>query len=522
MKRIFKKKLMAMGKALALALAVSLVAGGMAYAGDFAAYGPDCDGDGAPNLGAVTFANEIFGVGSGAMKLPDGSTFQVVYTMATAFMGSEGFFMTFTLDNGAQWGDSLTSASVIYTPTAAGNVSVNLTELGQSGQSSARFYISTNSNTPTDAGDTFTLTFNVKNATALAKAGQKLNIDVEVKTDSGNPVDSREKVYYAKSNDGVLLELTADADHDDFYIDVIKESKLFTDPPESLTETEVIIGIVNLTNDAAKEDDGCTDFMIGQGDADGTTTGTLTIDGKFGAFAKAPGSLFLNFDGGTLAFTVNADATKATLELTSLQLQILEADPDGGTIHLLVDEVTPIDEFVPIGEFKINYGTATYTKNDKLQGVELNELQKNGSFARIPFVLPPTQVGGAGPFRHYVRIVNPSTTDGNVYLTLVNDLGTACTFDLEQVDDVYDNPAVNDVLKAGAGTQMISIDALYDAAQVTCAKFSVHESNPPNFPKPGKLRLDVNAEFGETDTPTGVIVNSVTPFTDGTGFSMVP
>lgn len=301
---------------------------------------------------------------------------------------------------------------------------------------------------------------------------------------------------------------------------MIKESKLFTDPPESITETEVIIGIVNLTNDAAKEDDGCADFMIGQGDANGTTTGTLTIDGKFGAFKN--GNVFLNFDGGVLPFTLNTEMTKATLQLTSLQLQVLEADLDGGTIHLVTDEATPIDEFVPIGEFKITYGTATYTKNDKLQGVELNELQKNGSFARIPFVLPPTQEGGAGPFRHYVRIVNPSTTDGNVYLTLVNDLGAACTFNLDQVDDVYGNPAVNAVLKAGAGTQMISINQIYDAAQIECRDFGVHESDPPNFPKPGKLRLDVNAEFGETDTPTGVIVNSVTPFTDGTGFSMIP
>jgi len=515
----FKKKITAMGKALAIAVVVALMSGGgTIHAGDFEAYGPDCGGG--RDSGAVTFANEIFGPGSEVQKLPDGGTFQVIYTMATQFMGSEGFFMTFTLDNDAHWGDALTSASLVY--DGVGTVSRNLTEFGQSGQSSARFYISTNATGPMGVGDTFTLTFNVKNAQALARAGEKLNIDVEVKTDSGNIVDSREKLYYAKSNDGVLLELTADTDHDDFYIDVIKESKLFTDPPESLSETEVLIGIVNLTNDSAMEDDGCTDFQLGQGDANGSTAGIITIKGKFGSFVNAPGRVFLDFDGGTLPFTLNADATIATLVLSSPQLQDLEEDTDGGTIHLIVDGITPIDEFIPLADFVIDYSTATYTTDDKLEDVELNELRKNGSFGRIPFVLPPSQVGGAGPFKHYVRIVNPSSTDGAVFLTLVNDLGASCIFDLKVVDDVYGDPAVASVLKAGASTQMISIDKIYESAKMTCSDFDIYHSDPPNFPKPGKLRLDVNAEFGETDTSSGVIVNSVTPFTDGTGFSMIP
>jgi len=148
-------------------------------------------------------------------------------------------------------------------------------------------------------------------------------------------------------------------------------------------------------------------------------------------------------------------------------------------------------------------------------------VEKNGSFARKTFLLSPSQAGGAaGSLRNFVRVTNPSTTDGSVFFTVINDVGDSCMFNLKDVQDIYDAPAVVEKLKAKASTQFISVDKIYTVAEKKCT-FSIKPySDASALPKPSKLRLDVNAEFGVTGDWSGVVVDAISPSTDGTGFTL--
>lgn len=122
-----------------------------------------------------------------------------------------------------------------------------------------------------------------------------------------------------------------------------------------------------------------------------------------------------------------------------------------------------------------------------VRNLPLHPLVKNGSEARLTFALMP---GGAFPY--FVRITNPSENDGIVTLRLINDRGEKSSpivlGDIEGID--------SDFLAAGASTGLLSIDKIYAA---TTRDFEHHG---------GKLRIDVNAEFGKTGQLSGVVLNA--------------
>jgi hypothetical protein len=509
-------------------LAIFIGFSGMAYAGTLTVTG-----------GAKTFANEIFGPNSATTVLPNDDDnnveFHVVYTMATAPTKNTPFHMIFTLDNGAKWGANL--SNLTYDPVTltdadantlpSGEVTIFKESGGTIGKDSVKFRVFVKEDM--NVGDKFTLDFKIKNANALATANTEFKINVEL-PDAIGFVDTKDDVVYATSADGVKLELRPDTDHDEFRIDLRTESKLFVDLDPSqpgivdaATKKEVILGIVNITNMNAKEDDGRTEFKIGEGDANSATKGTLTIDGIFNASKGVSGGLYLDINGNGVFDTGEAfrvSATKATLTMNYLKLKALAESETGYKIHMVVDGDTKIDEMKkqkpPLATFKITYGNTTYTENDKLEDVGLNEVKKNGSFARKTFLLDPDS-----KFDTLIRITNPSQIEDAVYLTLINDEGESCNFNLDQVPDIF-NQKISGDLPAGASTGLIYVKKLFEVAQSQCSGFDVVPNDPVNFPKPGKLRLDVEAVFGETGEYTGVVVDALVPMTDGTGFVMLP
>ncbi len=544
------KKLMKMKEALVLALVAVFALTSMAYAGttqvglvDSAVALPGGFTPG-PLVGGitsgVTFARELFGTcpSGTAVVIPEGANnyFGVVYTMNTAVTTSGFFFIEFNLKN-AKWGEALADTSLVYEPIAGGTVKVSKTQGGQTWESFAK-YIITPADNNTDKGDKYTLIFKVKDATALATPGTKLPIEIKLYTDAGNQLDSTETPWYATSAYGANLEVKKDPTHDDFKIDVMQGSKFFTAPPESVSSTHVILGLLNLGNDGAKEDDGKTDFRLGLGDANGTTKGELVITGTFNAAKKAPGMLYLGVDansdgiyewkkeGFTIDTTVTPHKATLALDVTGLQYLADKARTPAGSckIGMMVDGVTEIDQMkaedhLPHAVFTLNYGNPCYI--DHVVESDLNPVEKNGSFARKTFLLSPSQAGGAGTLRNFVRVTNPSTTDGSVFFTVINDAGDSCMFNLKEVTDSYDTQAVTDKLKAKASTQFISVDKIYEVAQKKDPKFSIKPySDASALPKPSKLRLDVNAEFGVTGDWSGVVVDAISPSTDGTGFTL--
>lgn len=494
----FNKKLI-----LLVVLAALVGYAGMVHAGSLGTVAPT----------PIIFANEIFGTASVVTALPSVGSFQVAYTMDTAPSKNTPFNIDFKLDNGATWGANISAADLLYTAVGAGDVTKSKQSGGVVGGDSVKFRIYVKEDM--SPGDTFTLSFTVKSAEALATVGTELGITIDI-TDHLGVVDTPGNAVYAKSGEGVKLELKADTEHDEFRIDVQTESKLFIDldptqpgVADAPTNKKVILGIVNIANGAAMDVDGVTPYLNG-----GATTGTLTVNGVFNASKSVAGGLYLDLNGnGTYdageAFAFNADATKATFNMTNAQLQALADPATVYKIYMVVNGTTAIDEMrPPLGTFSV--------QNDKLEDVALNVVRKNGSFARKTFLLDPDS-----KFDTLIRITNPSTISGAVYLTLINDTGDTCMVNLDKVPDIF-NTKISGKLAAGASTGLIYVKKLFETAQAQCSAFDVTPKDPVAFPKPGKLRLDVEAEFGETGEYSGVVVDALVPMTDGTGFVMLP
>lgn len=144
---------------------------------------------------------------------------------------------------------------------------------------------------------------------------------------------------------------------------------------------------------------------------------------------------------------------------------------------------------------------------------QLSELKKNGSQARLTFLLTPESM-----YKTYVRVVNPSETNGAVYLTLFNDTGTSVNFNLNTVSGMSASSSmVSGLLKARASTPLISMADIVAAAKAVNSAFDATT---------GKLRIDAEAEFGSTTMPgwpgTSVTINAFSMMSDGTGFVMMP
>ena len=110
-------------------------------------------------------------------------------------------------------------------------------------------------------------------------------------------------------------------------------------------------------------------------------------------------------------------------------------------------------------------------------------LQFSGSTDRLDFALTPN-----GAFQQLARITNPSTTAGDVTVTVINDDGEQVSFDLGDIAGVDSN-----TLDARASTKLININDIYAAAQAADPAFALAATGPDSK---NKLRIVVRGEFG--------------------------
>ena len=141
---------------------------------------------------------------------------------------------------------------------------------------------------------------------------------------------------------------------------------------------------------------------------------------------------------------------------------------------------------------------------------DMSVLDKNGTTARANFLLTPD-----GQFRNFVRITNPSSIQGRVFLTLINDAGDSVRFDLDNVtvnNGGTDEPLPAE-LAARSATPLISVDELFEAARLEDQSFEV-----VGGPKGNKLRLEADGEFGTPGTPSAIRLDVLSVSNDNQSF----
>lgn len=232
---------------------------------------------------------------------------------------------------------------------------------------------------------------------------------------------------------------------------------------------------------------------------------TITVSGNFTACKNLNGTytdaalnrVFIDYNGGcdtkdVVATSLSASEALLTLGntdvLTENAMICMEAN---GSEVISPGTYSAVFEPMPADGMRIS---------DVNLGV-IGELVENGSSAEKHFVMNPD-----GSFSNYVRIVNPSTESGTVYLTLINDQGTACQhFEMGNVSGISSS-----ILEAGASTGLINVSEIYNTATSRDSSFDIGT---------GKLRLRAKATFGTTGP--GVVVVSFGILKDGTGIFLL-
>jgi len=236
---------------------------------------------------------------------------------------------------------------------------------------------------------------------------------------------------------------------------------------------------------------------------------TFTVSGTMDAFT-APGEVLLNTGTGTVDATADtatwltAGADGAGAVALPLAGDNFQLDPDGTT------DMTPSQYSMTLAQL----GTETFDLGGDVDFGVCGEISYSGSTDRLDFALKP---GGVYP--NYLRVVNPSSTDGTVIVQVWNDAGDTVTFDLGDIAGITSN-----TLNGLSSTPLFTINDVYTAAQAADATFD-HNG--------GKLRVQVRGEFGNdavdgasavsstSRLSDGIIIQSLTTSLDGNSFFML-
>lgn len=248
--------------------------------------------------------------------------------------------------------------------------------------------------------------------------------------------------------------------------------------------------------------------------------GTLVVNGLFTATQDSSGS----YSSAEALGRVFLDTTAATACDTGTPVDVLtqdsatfntgEALPGAGSDTLICMEVngtTEIPESEYTAVFKPIADNAALTVRDVT--IKCGTVEKGGSSAVVPMYLgSPTAA-----YKSFLRVSNPSDTDGKVFITAYNDKGekapTVWEFTLTQgtssglifAEDIIANTGVNvlqDTFALGNG----------DPANPTVENGNVGAG------RLNKVMLVINAEFGNTGDNTGVIARVYSLSKDGAVF----
>ena len=500
----FKKTLLASAVAAATFSGTAL-AGTWFPAATQGAAGASCAAGTVPD-----FATELFGTGSSATVL---ATDQACYKMAATPLASSIFDAKFTL-TGATWGAALASGDLDYIPNIDGNsdngtpgvATVLLTTGGTTTDTTATFRVTVT--TSMEATDNLQFNYDINGADGLSDATAVVTLAAALTDSLGNADTAGTAGNVATSTAGTAGTIGANATPGD--IDTATNSLNFS-VVGNTTLTQVLLGNIGLADATSREDGNDNAWVTNANDALVSSV-TVTATGPFASAvatdadsstATADG-VFLDLNNGaTYTAGEEADtltATTATWSLTGANAATIEALAANGTeIYMVTDGVTAIQAGASTVTFTVNYTDATHT--DLVVGpTAMATLAKNGSTDRVEFALTPN-----GAYTNYIRITNPSAAAGDVTITVTDDAGTGETINLSDISGISSNS-----ISAGASTGLININDIAAATSTIVLT--------------GKLRMQVDAEFGATSTTldvggTGVYVTALTVSTDGTTFA---
>ena len=432
---------------------------------------------------AATFASEIdIAVAPAVTTLANaGSIFDVTNDLGFGMSNGAVRYVRYDLDNGAEFNTPVTDAELTI---ATANVSVS--SGGGLGDAFIVFQITATADLPVDHDMTLAIPdINIIGQTTVNIEYNHFEFAANaVANTSPLATSSEDIITFAPSLALVCTPNTA-ASFDQ--IDVGQSSLLF-DGGVSDTDTQIGSFQVLFTQHL-----NVAGALIADADAiiDPTAT-SLTLSGSNGwsAIAAAGGTLVDSAASGTYA-VVSGDYVEAAAPLSDYSAALDFTADTAGTVPLVASEITVTVSPVAM---------AGYTATTAMGSCVLGEMTKNGSQDRLTFLLKPN----AG-FKNFVRVTNPSSTDGNVFLTITDDDGAMAAIALS---DVAGQPAS---LVAGASTDLININDLATAAVAANAAFDVS----------GKMRLDVDAEFGVTGQTTGVNVQAFSMSKDSNSFFML-
>jgi hypothetical protein len=351
--------------------------------------------------------------------------------------------------------------------------------------------------------------FELDGADGLLTGGAQSTITADVSiqiADNFGPTDLpgfSAEPYISWSPLGSLAADATSTTSDDVNIDVSQDSLFFSD---SAGDVDQNVGGFRMVHNTAviTEIDGATAANLAT--IVGTAAPTIIAANGFSAFDFGTVGSGITFagDGATCSISTS-DATMAecgayTPAPTGDAAQANDITMAVGTANTVrIAETTLVASVAATGADTASYSVSTVTGS-----VNLASLSRNGSSARLNFALTP---GGAYPM--YIRVSNPSAVTGPATLTLTNDDGvTSASIDLTEIAG---GPSSD--LAAGASTGLLNINDVFDAVQAADATFDLGATD--------KLRIDVVAEFGGSNTSSGVILSAFNLSSDGTSFNMM-
>lgn len=445
---------------------------------------------------AETFASEIKIGGSGTALANPGNIMDANAKLGFGVSTSETRYVRVDLNSSATFVSDPTTLSV----TDGVNTVTGVLASGGAGESFAIFSITDTSNAYASTAsvnivlDTDGITVMSNSTDVTMSYGLYETAGNAVNQTSALASDSEKVVIWGAALDITKGTVTPDD------IDVTTSSTAFdaggTDSDTATTE----IGAVKI------DVDGTTLWTDGTTAALSdivTAASKLVVSGDFTACQDLTGgapdgtytaaNVYIDNNGGCDNADVAADDLSGTAATFTIGTSALST---AQTICITTNGVSEISEGSYTGTYDLT-ASATSSAADQSIGT-LSTLAKNGSSARLTFALTPN-----GAYKNYMRITNPSTVSGAVYITVTNDSGDSVDIELGDIS------GQTSTLATGASTSLIDINAVYDAAVAADATFDATGS---------KLRIDIDAEFGATNTTTGVVVNAVTVSKDGNSF----
>lgn len=367
------------------------------------------------------------------------NTITISPALASIVMPSESLYDA-NIAIGDSWISSVTTAGVPKTATAAGT-------------NKAIFTLNAGSTTPSNlnlaTNDQVMLLYKLSNAGALAAAGQKVNMQVELRT--GGVVDvlvnPQRTVTVATSVKGMAVTLSS-LEAGKLAISVSSGSTQFSGelspnsstPYGFISNTVARIGSLGVKDgqNSAKMEDGTSDFKL-QTKVLADNSKLKVTGGQFQASKTSPGKVFINATtaGGSQsnisADFVTQDAAgdwSALWNLDSSEMSSIANAAPSAYISIQTDGIAEVNtvENVPHGVFTLDFNTGAY-KDITVEG-DLRKISKDGTVCTV-YQIPPPAPGKIGTDLMSIRITNDSAIAAKITGTLYGMdgalLGTANT-----------------------------------------------------------------------------------------------